>query len=177
MSYSNLMNPAELLHKENVVIIRMTDEFPNYETYSDIDVIGHDLKTFKKNMWFKFLKYYKSRKFDLKESVTPFHCHFDFFPPGFRQLDLMIDFMPTLECYDDLGIKPTFYDDIISRARTIERSGFEVKVPDFVDDLVLRYLEYRVKPEKTKHRDYVNTNKSQDFFRILEHNTRIFYED
>lgn len=176
MKYSNMINPALLLDGEQIVIIRMAPDFPNYKTYSDIDLIGHDLAGFKSRVWAKYLNLYGPKGFHVTEQKTPFHCHLDFYPPGFKRLDLMFDLMPNFDCYHKSKVIPAFYDHVISRAQTIDKGGFKVRVPHQVDEIVLKYLEYKLHPNKKKHRDYVRQNKNQEFLDLLDKYTGISYD-
>ncbi|GEM_PF-727315 len=151
---------AILAGAEDYVVVRMSAEFPAYETHSDVDllcgdplkILGHILRR---------AKTYEDRGFKVEVSATGWQLHVDFFPPKANRLDFRFDLIGGFESFNKVSIAPDYVTAILNRKRKVTRDGRTFLIPDEADDLALRLLEYAEnidsRPDKVKHLKFVQS--------------------
>ena len=137
----------------------MSNVFPNYETYSDIDILCDDVDDMKGHI-LSFLEGIPRIKVrvDQRQEFT----HVDVYIEGKNRLDFKFDLISDFQ----KTYKKTFVDYSLSKD-VIKNSTLknEVYVPSTPYEMVIRmleYLEYKDhRPDKVKHLNFVNYNKPQ----------------
>jgi len=154
------MPQVDLIHLlseiDDYILIKKSDEFPNYNPGSDVDILVMD-KNFAIN---KTIEYYESSFVELLElrvSDNEFHSHIDFLFNG--EIDIRIDLIDNFDFYTKFSVKNSFFIKLFKDSQTIHIDDFSLKVPSAEDDLTIRYFEYLEYYDryynKIKHLDYI----------------------
>jgi len=169
MNYSNQVDILYFLNNENAIVIRKSEDFPNYYTYSDIDIITLSPDKLIMNLWNKFNKKYRGLGFHMDQVKTTKHCHIDIYPPKASRLDLRFDVINSFEEFYSFGMDKKFFGDVFLRAKDIViNNRGSVRVPDSDDETIIRYFEYLKNPHKKKHQKYVVEHCTPGFIKRLD---------
>lgn len=180
MKYSNKIDVQKFFKnaKEQYCIIKLSDDFPNYCTYSDIDVFCYDIKAFSREI-FDFAESYINNGWEIKtSSISDEHIQIDFYEKGAKRLDFRFDLHSALPKFSKVQINEGLFTRIIENA---QKNDFGVFIPCRVDDFIIRYLEfveyYDIRADKIKHADYILKNITEDekelFFKKLHYYTKL----
>ena len=89
--YSNLLNPGDFFRDiDDYVIIKLSDDFPNYCDYGDIDILCKDTEAFLRHI-LEVGRKYQQQGFEIKVDRTNGHLHVDFYPPAAKRLNFRFD--------------------------------------------------------------------------------------
>lgn len=168
------------IFKMDYVIVKHNENFPNYEQKSDLDIFVKDIDEFVKKL-LAILKLELGINDSLRVSNKDIkHIHIDYICEG--DLDLRFDIYGQNPWYEKLNIKLSFLSGVIDRSEQIliKNGKFKtaIKIPDKIDDLIIRYAEYleyyEARPDKLKHLNYVYEKlellekvEKKEFFRRL----------
>ena len=153
-------------------IIKLKKEFPDYSRGDDIDIFCYNSISFSKKI-LKTGNNYVNNGYEIKvASFSDYdQSYIDFFYND--NLEFRFDLYGTLPHYKNIKIRPALFSSIIENAiprkRTFEDQEYSIYVPNAIDEMVIRYIEYiewyRQRPDKIKHLDYI-LNNSDDNVRI-----------
>lgn len=166
--YSNLINLGEFFEGvDDYVVLRLSEDFPNYYDYSDIDILCKNRDNFLAHI-LRVGEKYRKQGFQVKVYPTKSgHIHVDFYPPGASKLNLSFDL---LDCF---SYKKSSLDHnaVLSSRKQKIQGGVTILVPDSVYELVTRFLEYYEykdsRPDKIKHWRYIKKHHSFPVFGLL----------
>lgn len=163
--YSNKLNLDEFffaVRNIEYVIIKISEEFPNYYKGSDIDVFCNDIKEFS-NSIFKVGNRYLSQndRIEVINNEKNNHTHIDFYFN--EELDFRFDLYSAMPIFNIINMKKFYFYSVIDRrsffSREFNGKRYKIFIPNEIDSLILRYLEYlewyEKRPDKIKHIDYI----------------------
>lgn len=153
------------------VIVKLSDEFPNYYKGSDIDVFCYDENEFAKRI-LSVGNWYIEQGFEVKTFCKHSKTCLDFYYDG--DLDFRFELYQSLPRYKKICLKEHYIYSVIENASTIDREFEDVQYPLYVpapaDNLLLRYVEYiewyEQRPDKIKHLEYILAAIDADAQRI-----------
>ena len=148
------------LSKEQYVIIKPSNQLPDYTIGSDIDIFSYDSEKMI-NIITSFLSnsLVHKQSIEVKDSIEK--AHIDLIVE--EQINIRFDIYKRMPKYREILIKDSFYTSVIESGvhRDISQNsdGVIIKVPSKVDDFILRYVEYHEfyahRPDKLKHIEYI----------------------
>ncbi len=156
--YSNKIDLEKVFKNFPVsyVAVRLSDYYPNYYTYSDIDIFCDDKQRFSDEL--------NRRLLSLKENIytrtIKNRIHVDYYPIGAPILDFKFDIFDDFYLYKKLQVisglkKAVLHSSCILRNRN-------VRVPSKLYEGLFRLLEYYEyideRPDKTKHLNFLLKN-------------------
>jgi hypothetical protein len=172
------------IDSENYCIIKISEQFPQYSSGDDVDIFCYDPDKIARKVLEWGNQYTKhGLEIRVKTQKDYNHATVDFLEG--KQVELRFDIYGQLPRYKKLLIKPALFESIIEHSQAVDYmcdgERFTVKIPDIIDDMVLRYIEfiewYNVRPDKLKHLDYIiekiDEDKRAGFLDKLHHYTAI----
>ena len=159
--YSNMIDLVSCLssYTGKYCVLKMSSAFPNYVTYSDLDILCDDIEDMKRHI-LSFLEGVSGIKvsIDQRQEFT----HIDVYRNGESRLDFKFDLVDNLQkTYNKTPVVFNLSKDIIESS--VLKNG--VYVPSMPYEMVVRmleYLEYKDhRPDKIKHLNFVNYNKQR----------------
>jgi|15BtaG_2_1085339.scaffolds.fasta_scaffold41981_1 hypothetical protein len=174
---SNIINIPELLNGlEDYAIIKMTDSFPNYTHYDDLDIICKNSDKLRDNV----LKKPVSNSIE-RVNVTVSkskHTHIDYYIPNNNILNFRLD-LSSILAYSKFYVDSNYINKVLERKEFKLVDGKKIYIPNKVDDLVIRFFEWIQYPHKEKHYHYVIQNiddVKDEFIDIILTNTHLTRE-
>lgn len=185
----NLIPFFDSIDSERYCVVKLSEGFPTYSPGDDIDIFCYEPDRIAK----KILEWANQHiKKDLEIKVISQaeynHVTIDFMDG--RAIHLRFDIYGQLPLYKKVLIKPALFENIIDHSqpvcKKIDNINFCVNIPDLIDDMLLRYIEfiewYNIRPDKIKHLDYImdkiDDEKKIRFLNKLHHYTAIpVYQD
>lgn len=160
---------------EDYVLIKISDDFPDYIPESDIDLVVFD----RKETLNKLLIYYNKlvgEHWELRVLDDKEHCHVDFILC--RELNIRIDLIDNFNHFEKLSVRNTFLHKLFKDRKQLNIGRSKVYVPSEEDNLTLRYFEYLEyfykRPEKIKHYEYICNVKDEELKQKFFDNTHRF---
>ena len=127
------LNLLELLSSvDDYILIKVWDEFPQYTTGSDIDLIILDKDEAIKDIY-KFFQSIRNTTIALEINNVDNHCHLDFLAED--ALELRVDLIDNFKDFKNIEIKPSYIAKLFMNRKTINYEGTNIYVPSDVDDL------------------------------------------
>lgn len=158
---SNRLNLLEFFkNMNNYVIIRITDDFPNYKYSDDIDILTNNLEEVKEHIM-KIGKKYNNFNIKISNgSGGKTHCHIDFFYNNEKIEDFRFDIISNLShFYKTLNLPNYYIDNVLENKEEKIIDDIKVYIPKLSNELELRYMEYKTKinkkPKKIKHLRFI----------------------
>jgi len=152
------------------VILKLSDSFPSYHDYSDIDILCADREAVLAHLR-AVGEAYGCRGFKLQEERHDGHLHLDFYAPEGKRLNFRFDLLESLDAYRKLSVTPEFAAAILAGGVTKVQNDVEVHVPAIPHDLALRFLEFiewkDERPDKVKHWEYIQKTGRFDFVEVV----------
>lgn len=164
----NLLKIFKNLRSEEYCIIKIGEQFPNYEKSSDIDIFAKNSDIFIKKLIHELQKFiFHSEKIEIK-ILNKNQTHINFMVG--ESLELKFDVYSAMPNYKKLLIKPALFESIveqrINKKIKVNKSVISVCVPSTTHELMLRYFEYiewyDQVPSKIKHHDFILKNVRSD---------------
>src|SRR4030066_618888 len=158
----NLIPFFRLISSENYCVIKISEQCPHYSSGDDVDIFCYDPENIAKKVLVWGDQYTKNGLEIKVETQTEYrHITVDFLKG--KQIEFRFDLHGQLPRYKKLLIKPALFESVIEHSQAAdyicEGESFTVRIPNIIDDMVLRYLEfiewYNVRPDKVKHLDYI----------------------
>lgn len=182
MKKINLNELFYYLRNQHYVIVKFDKKFPKYQSGQDIDIFCLSREDFLKKLFNSSKKYIKFGYSIKVTHVNRSHTHFDLFYD--ENLELRLDIYESLPNYTQTNIKECLFYSIIENSRPISKTyaqkKYSLNIPSEVDELLVRYFEYREwykkRPGKIKHLKYLKekikkTNSRINFFDKLHYYT------
>lgn len=159
------------------VIVKLNDEFPEYIPGSDIDIFVKDIDEFSRKILSICEKYINQEYFLNITKINQSHVHIDMMEG--ENINFRFDLYGELPSYNKINIKKYLFYSIIDRSKKIMTKDVSetkcyIYVPEYFDDLLIRYLEYleyyEERQSKIKHIDYIYdkmkelTNEERNLF-------------
>jgi FkbM family methyltransferase len=155
---------------DGYVILKLSDGFPDYDDYSDIDVLCRNPQSFIEHV-LKIGQSYAPQGIRAELHQGTRSVHVDFYAPGASRLNFRFDVFGNL-AYDNVSVRPGFAEAVLASARPVNVRGVPVYVPTVGFDLAVRFLEYlehrQNRPDKVKHWEYVKRNYHPDFMSVAQ---------
>lgn len=143
-------------------ILRKTLEFPAYLAGSDLDILTDNKERLAQHL-LKFSVLCKVDKFVMAEHDG--HTHIDFMFEN--KLDIRFDLVSNLQ---SCGLSDEKAMSVLANAVPAECGGLNVYVPDYLDDLLLRFAEWKTHPNKIKHLEHIRNRINDGFYTaVTEH--------
>lgn len=151
-------------------IVKKPASFPNYVSYSDLDIICENRESMCQFILSK-LKHREDIEVRVNRNDAEGFTHIDVHRPGFHRLDIKFDLVDSLHT----GYKKTNVAESLTSKILENRIGLDgFYFPSMVYEMVVRMLEYReyiqTRPDKIKHLNYVKENleNNPDFNEIWD---------
>jgi len=154
----NLKEIFKKLEHETYSIIKLSNDFPNYKTGSDIDIFCLNTENIAKKI-LAFSNRYLNKGYEIQINENENKIYIDFLNEN--KIDFRFDLYKKIPSYIYLNIKPALFESIIENScqKKID-NDFYVYIPNIVDELIIRYIEYQEwygrRPDKIKHIEYIN---------------------
>jgi hypothetical protein len=161
------INLLEIFHKlehENYCIIKLPNNFPDYDIGSDLDIFCYDVDNIAKLILSNVQKYITSNK---EVKITKNHNQIYIDIVENKIIHFRFDLYGKLPYYNNINIKKAFFSSVIENTKNIDIKNITIKVPSDMDEAILRYIEYQEwyaqRPDKIKHIKYLEERiKSND---------------
>ena len=175
MNYSNKLNLDEFffnVRSLEYVIIKKSEEFPNYYKRSDVDIFCSEGDEFARII-LEIGNKYITEGFEIKveNSGEKNKIFIDFCFED--EINFRFDICTALPNYSKIRIKPFFFYSVIDRRKTLNRKynniEYSIFVTSIIDELILRYFEYlewyELRPDKVKHLHYIEDSLNTNIIR------------
>jgi len=143
----------EKLEDKPYCIIKLSNDFPTYEKGSDLDIFCYDIDDVARII----LGCLQSQNVSVKIIKMPQQLYIDIMEGG--NINLRFDLYGSLPSYKNVMIKESFFPSVVENTIEFDGGGCLVKVPNEVNECILRYIEYHEcyaqRPDKIKHIDYL----------------------
>lgn len=173
MSKIDLLNL--LNHIEDYVLIKKSDEFPEYLVGGDIDLIVFDIDKAKTSIS-SFYGSFIGNAGEMRVTEEKNFCHIDFLFDG--KLDVRLDLIDSFNFFKKFEVKNGFIVKLFKDHQIIKFGESQVYVPCDEDDLMLRYFEYLEyfdnHSAKIKHLDYICSVNDDELKKRFFENTHCF---
>lgn len=149
------------LASEPYVILKQSEIFPKYYPQSDIDILAADYLSFTQKLLASLNQLVETGR---KVSVTTYEdrkqVHVDIYlDNAVAELELRFDVIGQLPNYQKVDVKPGLKYSIINHRQMVKYGSSDLFFPSQVDDLIIRYLEYKeyyeIYPNKIKHLEFI----------------------
>lgn len=150
----------EKLKDKPYCIIKLSNDFPIYDKGSDLDIFCYDIEDVARII----LGCLQSQNLSVKIIKKSQQLYIDIMEGG--NINFRFDLYGSLPSYKNVMIKESFFSSVVENAIQFDGGGCLVKVPNEVNECILRYIEYHEcyahRPDKIKHIDYLleKTEKS-----------------
>ncbi len=164
MIYSNKLELIEFIDEINdceYTVAKIWEEFPNYYPRNDIDIFCADINKVAKKI-LKVGNKYLDQDFKIEISEENiYHKQIDFMLD--EQIDFRFDLLGAFPEYKNVTIKKSYFYSLIDKRKekiiTHNEIGHKIFVPDSIDEMIVRYLDYleyfAKRNDKIKHLDFV----------------------
>jgi len=167
--YSNLINLNEYVNRcgENYCIVKRSDSFPNYKSYSDIDILCSNKERLLESTLL-FLSEYKHLTPKVNFLDNGCQIHIDVFNSNSDLLDLKFDIFDSVKIFKKNRVKEDFKDFCL---KTKIHDGISF-IPSLNCEMIIRMLDYRenisLRKDKIKHLHFVQKHNENymDFLKI-----------
>jgi hypothetical protein len=155
-----LIDYFDVIQNEAYVVIKPSPDLPNYQVGSDIDIFCY-FPTKMAELTCGFLNDNLEEGYTVALAETDEKIHIDLLYG--KEMHFRFDLYKRLPIFKEITLKPAFYASVIESAKLTsigDEHKIDVKVPNSIDDFILRYVEYHEhflsRPDKIKHIDYIN---------------------
>lgn len=160
-----LIDYFEVIQNEAYVIIKPSPDLPDYQVGSDIDIFCY-FPTKMAELTCAFLNDHLEKEYSVALAETDEKIHIDLLCG--KEIHFRFDLYKRLPNFKEITLKPAFYASVIESAIVTsigDENKTRVKVPNAIDDFILRYVEYHEhflsRPDKIKHINYINEKISK----------------
>ncbi len=154
--YSNLIDLNDYVNqcRENYCIVKRSDSFPNYKSYSDIDILCSNKELLLESTLL-FLSEYKHLTSKINFLDNGCQIHIDVFNSNSDLLDLKFDIFDSIKIFKKIRVREDFKDYCLE-TKVYDGISF---VPSLNCEMVIRMLDYRenicLRKDKIKHLHFV----------------------
>lgn len=161
MNNKNLLklhNFFERVQDLDYVTVRMSENFPDYEAGSDVDILSANEKEFARRVLAEGNGYIADGlEMRVSAKSDARHIKIAFYRGG--ELHFMFDIHGSLPRFQKIRFKPEYFRRILDERRQVTAGGAKTYIPSELDELILRYAEYHElferRPDKVKHYEAV----------------------
>lgn len=151
------------LENEDYVIIKLSNNFPNYFEGEDLDIFCENIDFFAKKILSIGNEYIRKNDCEVRvRQKNDNHYHIDFIFN--KKLDLRFDLYGKLPNYTNLKLKNNLFGTILKNKIAKQKINYSIYVPSPNEEMILRYVEFLEwfdkRPDKIKHLDFVLNNTS-----------------
>ena len=144
------------LEIKSYAIIKLPENFPNYDIGSDLDIFCYDVQDISKTILTNVQKYIsKDINIEITDKTT--QVYIDVIKDN--KIHFRFDLYGALPIYKNIAIKEAFFSSIIENAKDKKIDEVTIKIPCDIDENILRYIEYQEwyaeRPDKIKHIEYI----------------------
>lgn len=133
-------------------VIKLDPYFPSYKKGQDIDILCRDIHEMSSYV-LSFLSSYIKNQDSIEVNKLKKSIHIDLICDD--TIHFRFDLIQELYGYKSLSLKKSFTDVVIESSMEKNVKDFIIRVPNQVDDSILRYIEYieyiSERPDKIKH--------------------------
>jgi hypothetical protein len=159
--YSNLINPAEVIRSssEKYALTKVQEIFPNYVTYTDLDILCEPSEKLVKDCQ-RYIEDVYRYPTEVKVLDGGRRIHLDVKPRGYPRLDFKFDFITSLDVYSKCKVKSGLMTEALDNRICDEISCYRLSQEHEMVIRMLEYLEYvEERPDKVKHLHYILDKK------------------
>jgi len=174
--YSNLIDLKEFFRGvDDYVILKLSEDFPDYSAYSDIDVLCRDRDAFLSHI-LTVGKAYERRGLRIEVNREGDNLHVDLYPPKAERLNFRFDLLDCLS-YEKFSVDSQLCDIILNNRQSVNRGGVDIQVPIPEHELAVRFFEYvewkDKRPDKVKHWEYIKKYYCPQFVEVVNKYTNL----
>jgi tetratricopeptide (TPR) repeat protein/SAM-dependent methyltransferase len=160
---------------KDYVVLKLSEDFPNYRDHSDLDLLCGDCDRVLAHI-LEVGQTYEQQGFRIEVTATGQHRHVDFFAPGAKRLTFRFDLVDTL-AYKTFEASSHYSTVVRDSAQSVTRGRATVRVPAPAHDLAIRFFEWvehhEKRPDKIKHLNYVKAHYHPDFANVVRQYTSL----
>lgn len=177
----NFIELFDKLNSRAYCVIKLDPEFPNYSLGQDIDIFCYNIKEVSSDI-ISYLSKYVDKNFKIQVLKKNEQIQIDLLED--KIIHFRFDLFSKLPKYSVIQVKPSFFDVLIETSQTKKIDKFYIKVPNHVNECLIRYFEfmqyYKETPDKIKHLEFIEKTLQNEesldknlFFEKLNHFTLI----
>lgn len=164
MNYSNkidIIDFFEELKEHQYIIVKIWPNFPNYYSYSDVDIFCHNINEVAICILETGNKYIDIG-FEIKvNEINTVAKQIDFIIDG--KIDFRFDLHGKFPDYKNVNVNQFYFNSMIdnktSKAIYVHEKEYTVFIPCIIDEMIIRYFDYleyfEKRNDKIKHLDYI----------------------
>ena len=154
----NFQNLFKLLNDKDYVVVKLDPNFPEYVPGQDIDIYCRNIEETSRVI-ISFLTTFINNNRSINIQKRKNQIYIDLI--NNKKIHFRFDLYDDIPQYSAINIKSSFFDVMIESAQEKKIKDFFIKVPNELDETILRYIEYleyiSVRPDKIKHLDYIKS--------------------
>jgi hypothetical protein len=166
----NIKDFFSAIADEKYVIIKLASSFPDYCSGSDVDILCSDIKKIIDKILTVGNRYVEDGFRICVTTPSEISGYVDFYEPNSDKIEFRFDLHGSLPDYNKIHLSPSYFFIILETRKKIaiehNDSSFSVFIPSYIDDILLRYIEfiewYEQRPDKIKHLEYVLNKLKND---------------
>lgn len=181
----NLQKIFAVLNQEHkYAAVKLSEDFPKYIIGSELDIFCHNIDKVLLTIVSQMNSYVESG-YEIMVEDKGYHISIDVMND--KKLEIRWNLYRSLPKLRKISIKDSLFDVVVERAIKKQvgkpkNRQIEVYVPEFYDDLLIRYIEfqewYSLRGSKIKHADYIQSflttkNKRKAFFERVHYYTKL----
>jgi len=157
-------------------LVKKSDIFPKYLIGSDFDIFCYDIKKCLSEL-LSAANNYLYNGYELKATkLGESQIQLDLLKE--KELVVKFDLYENLPKYHNIQVKEYFFASILENRQKISINDFSIYVPNKIDEIIIRYLEYHeyfaLRPDKIKHIEFIekelsDANEVDIFFKKLHY--------
>lgn len=174
INIKEIFDALNIQHKYSIV--KISEDFPHYMPNSDIDIFCLNPGKLSQTIIHLMHKYIDDG-YEINIDEQDNYIQVDLLKDN--KLDIKWDIYKSLPSYQNVSIRDSLYD-VVVEGSVLKRFGksaedhVDVYVPNFLDDLLIRYIEYHEwyphRGDKLRHAEYIENFLKND------HERRVFFD-
>ena len=133
------------------------DDLLSYREGSDIDIFCFDMVSIAKKIMATANSYVSKGYSVSVNNEREDHWHIDLLKNN--KIDIRFDLYSAMPEYKRISVKDSLFSSVVEGRICKEFDGVEVCYQSFIDELIIKYLEYvenyKLRPDKVRHLDYI----------------------
>lgn len=156
-----ILNFLNQLDSNSYCLIKKSELFPELKINSDLDIIVRDKKIFEQNLKTYFKSYKNINISKVKENQI--NSQYDIFIDN--QFYIKFDIHYKKFESKNVNLKKNFYDQLFKNPEQLNfkfhDESFSITTPALEFEILIRFLEFLINPNKTHHKHFINHNISR----------------
>jgi len=154
----NFQNLFKLLNDKDYVVVKLDPNFPDYKPGQDIDIYCRNIEETSRVI-ISFLTSFINNNCSINIKKRKNQIYVDLM--NNKKIHFRFDLYDDIPQFSAINIKSSFFDVMIESAQEKKIKDFFIKVPNELDETILRYIEYieyiSMRPDKIKHIHYIKS--------------------